>query len=227
MSCASFVRHVLLLIVCTPAIAPAQTHPLDPLTAAEIDAASGALRASSQFPDGGLFAALVLKEPPKNAVLAYAPGAAIPRQAFAVILDRKGNRTFEAVVDLPAARIASWIQVKAVQPVVLEAEYETLMRIVKADTRWQEAMRKRGIENLDDVQIDYWAVGQVAPRYQGRRLLRAVSYLKGTSTNFYGRPIEGVGVLVDMNAERVVEFVDTGSLPLPPPSQELDEKSTG
>ena len=227
MSYASFVRHVLLLIVCTPAIAPAQTHPLDPLTAAEIDAASGAIRASSQFPDGGLFAALVLKEPPKNAVLAYAPGAAIPRQAFAVILDRKGNRTFEAVVDLPAARIASWIQVKAVQPVVLEAEYETLMRIVKADTRWQEAMRKRGIENLDDVQIDYWAVGQVAPRYQGRRLLRAVSYLKGTSTNFYGRPIEGVIALVDMNAEKVVELVDNGVRPLPPPSQEFDEKSTG
>ena len=71
-------------------------------------------------------------------------------------------------------------------------------------------MRKRGINEFDEVQIDYWAVGQVAPQYQGRRLLRAVSYFKGDSTNFYGRPIEGVGVLVDMNAEKVVEFVDTG-----------------
>jgi primary-amine oxidase len=213
----------LLLLVCAPVIAAAQ-HPLDPLTAAEIDAAAGAVRESSQFPAEGLFATLVLKEPPKSAVLA---GTAVPRQAFAVILDRKGSRTFEAVVDLPAARVASWSEVKGVQPVVLEAEYETLVRIVKADTRWQEAIRKRGIENLDDVQIDYWAVGQVAARYKGRRLLRAVSYLKGSSNNFYGRPIEGIGVLVDMNAERVAEFIDTGTLPLPPPSQELDEKSTG
>ena len=47
------------------------------------------------------------------------------------------------------------------------------------------------------------------------------------STNFYGRPIEGVGVLVDMNAERVVEFVDTGAVPLPPASLELDGTSIG
>ena len=211
----------------TPAIALAQAHPLDPLTAAEIDTAAGALRASSQFPADGLFATLVLKEPDKLTVLGYTPGASISRQAFAVILDRRGNRTFEAIVDLPAARIASWTEVKGVQPVVLEAEYETLVRIVKADTRWQEAMRARGIQNLDDVQVDYWAVGQVAPGFQGRRLLRAVSYLKGTQTNFYGRPIEGIGVLVDMTAERVVEFIDTGRVPLPPPSQEFDEKSTG
>ena len=88
-------------------------------------------------------------------------------------------------------------------------------------------MRKRGIDNFDQVQVDNWAAGQVAPRFQGRRLLRAVSYFKGDSTNFYGRPIEGVVALVDMNAEKVVEFVDTGVRPLPPPSQELDEKSTG
>ena len=184
MSCASFVCRVLLLIVCTPAIALAQTHPLDPLTAAEIDAVSGALRASSQFPDGGQFAALVLKEPPKNAVLAYAPGAAIPRQAFAVILDRKGNRTFEAVVDLPAARVASWTEVKGVQPVVLEAEYETLVRIVKADTRWQEAMRKRGIDDLDDVQIDDWAVGQVAPRSRDGACFARCPTSRATSDEF-------------------------------------------
>ena len=30
-----------------------------------------------------------------------------------------------------------------------------------------------------------------------------------------------------MNAEKVVEFIDSGVVPLPPPSQELDEKSTG
>ena len=63
-------------------------------------------------------------------------------------------------------------------------------------------MRKRGIAKLDDVQIDYWAVGQVDPKYHGRRLLRAVSYFKGASTNFYGQPIEGVGLLVDMGIHR-------------------------
>jgi len=205
----------------------AQRHPLDALIAAEIDAAAGILSAAPQFPEGALFATIVLKEPAKRDVLAYSPGAPTARQAFAVILDRRRNRTFEAVVDLGTSRIVSWTPIAGVQPVVLEAEYDALVRVVKADTRWQNAMRKRGITDFDQVQIDYWAVGQVAPQYQTRRLLRAVAYLKGSATNFYGRPIEGVGVLVDMTAEKVVEFVDTGAVPLPPASQELDEKSTG
>lgn len=210
-----------------PSTGAAQLHPLDPLSAAEITAATGLLRAAPQFPAGALFASLVLKEPPKADVLAHAGGAPASREAFAVILDRKRNRTFEATVDLQATRLVSWTEIKGVQPVVLEAEYETLVRVVKSDARWQAAMRKRGIENLDDVQIDYWAVGQVAARHQTRRLLRAVSYLKAGSINFYGRPIEGVGVLMDMAAEQVVEFLDTGAVPIPAASQELDEKSTG
>ena len=219
--------YLLVIETPRPAAQAEQRHPLDPLTEAEINAAVGVLSAAPGYPDNALFATIVLKEPAKSEVLSYAPGRATARQAFAVILDRRQNRTIEAVVDLEATRVASWSEVKGVQPVVLEAEHEVLVRVVKSDARWLESMRKRGINNPDDVQIDYWAVGQVAPQYQSRRLLRAVSYFKGNSTNFYGRPIEGVGVLVDMNAERVVEFVDTGALPLPPASQELDEKSTG
>ena len=49
-------------------------------------------------------------------------------------------------------------------------------------------MRKRGITDLTEIQLDNWAVGQVAPQHQGKRLLRAVSYYKGKQTNFYGRP---------------------------------------
>ncbi len=144
----------------------------------------------------------MLKEPAKTDVLRHTPGQPIARQAFAVILDRRRNRTFEAVVDLNTSRLVSWIEVKGVQPVVLEAEYDTFVNVVKGDARWQQAMRKRGIDDFDEVQIDFWAVGQVAPQYQTRRLLRAVSYLKGDASNFYGRPIEGIGVLVDMNADR-------------------------
>jgi primary-amine oxidase len=202
-------------------------HPLDPLTTVEIETAASALRASPQFPEAGLFATIVLKEPAKSEVLAYTAGSPIARHAFAIILDRRHNRTFEAVVDVKAPRIVSWTEVKGVQPAVLDAEYDVLVRIVKSDAQWQAAMRKRGIDDFDKVQIDNWAVGQVAAAFQKRRLLRALSYFKGESTNFYGRPIEGVVALVDMNAEKVVEFIDSGVVPLPPPSQELDEKSTG
>jgi primary-amine oxidase len=202
------------------------THPLDPLTAAEIAAAARIIRAAPQFPGDAVFAMLVLKEPPKAEVLVYQPGAAIRRQSFAVILDRPRNRTFEVVVDLTGGRIMSWTEVKGVQPAALESEYDTFVGVVKGDTRFRDAMLKRGIKDLDEVQVDFWAVGQVAPQFQTRRLLRAVAYFKGGGSNFYSRPIEGVGALVDMNSERVVEFFDTGVVPIPAGS-ELDEQSTG
>ncbi|MGH9966890.1 MAG: primary-amine oxidase [Pyrinomonadaceae bacterium] len=202
-------------------------HPLDPLSAEEIKAAAKVLKESGQFPEEALFSTIVLKEPLKNSVLAFKPGAQFGRQAFSVILDRKRNRTFEAVVDLKTNRLISWSEAKGIQPLVMDAEFKVLPDIVKADSRWQAAMRKRGIQDFDKVQIDGWAIGQVAAAHQGSRLLRALSYFKGDSINFYGQPIEGVVALVDMNKGQVVEVVDSGVLPLPPPSQELDEKSTG
>lgn len=202
-------------------------HPLDPLTSDEIKAAAGVITALPQFPEGSLFSTIVLKEPSKTEVLTHKSGASLSRQAFAVILDRKGNRTFEAVVDLKQGRLLSWEHIKGVQPLVTGSEFEALPAVVKADARWQEAMRKRGIRDFEKVQIDGWAVGQVAKTHEGVRLLRALSYFKGDAVNFYGQPIEGVVALVNMNTNKVIEVVDTGVVPLAPPSQQLDEQSTG
>jgi primary-amine oxidase len=220
--------HLLLVSTLGAQAASAQAvHPLDPLTPDEIKAAAAAIIGLPQFPAGSLFSTIVLKEPPKNEVLSYKSGVPVTRQAFAVILDRKGNRTFEAAVDLKASRLISWKQVKGVQPLVMESEFEVLPDIVKGDSRWQEAMRKRGINDFDKVQIDGWAVGQVAGAHEGARLLRALSYFKGEDVNFYGQPIEGVVALVNMNTNKVIEVVDTGLVPLAPRSQQLDETSTG
>ncbi len=222
-----FLAVFLLLGFAAGSLAAQVRHPLDPLTAEEITAAAGILRASPQFPRGAAFSTIVLREPDKDAVLGFRPDAPAARQAFAVVLDRRGNRTFEADVDLEARRLVSWRTVEGVQPLVMAIEYEELPGIVKADPRWRAAMRRRGIRDLDEVQIDGWAVGEVPPAHRGKRLLRALAYLKGGSVNFYGRPVEGVVALVDMSAGRVLEVEDTGVVPVAPASQELDERSTG
>ena len=130
-------------------------------------------------------------------------------------------------MDVRTGRVISWTPIKGVQPLVLAGEYDEVAKIVKADARWQAAMRRRDITDFEKVQVDTWAVGQVPAALQGNRLFRALSYFKGDQLNFYGRPIEGVVAIVNMNTEQVVEVVDTGVVPLPPPSQEFDEKSTG
>ena len=208
-------------------VTTAQTsHPLDPLNAGEISSAVRTLRNTPGFPKAGLFSTVVLNEPPKEEVMTYMFGKSFRREAFAVVYDRINNKTFEAVVNLRNSKVDSWKEIPGVQPLVFVEEYDAVPVIVKADPQWQAAMRKRGITDFSKIQIDTWAAGQVDPKYSGR-LLRALSYLKDGQVNFYGRPIENVVVLVDMNTRKVLEVIDTDVLPIPPPSQEFDQGSVG
>ena len=218
---------LLLLFLLASSLAFGQaTHPLDPLSATEIDAAAKVLRDSKTFPATGMFSTIQLNEPPKDEVLRFAPGASFRREAFSIILDRERNKTLEAVVDLRANKLISWKEIPGVQPLVLSGEYDVVDELVRADPRWQGAMRKRGITNLDDVAVDGWAVGKVDPKFTGR-LLRGLSYFKGSSANYYGRPVEGVVAIVNMNTRKVVDVTDTGVVPISATSQDFDEQSVG
>jgi primary-amine oxidase len=202
------------------------THPLDPLDQSEIARTVKILQSKPDFPKTALFSTIHLNEPPKNEVLDFKAGSAFRREAFAIIFDRVQNKTYEAVVSLGANKVTLWKPIEGVQPLVFFGEYETVQKIVKADKRWQEAMRKRGITDFDKVAVDGWAAGELDPRFTGR-LLRGLTFLKGDSVNYYGRPIEGVTVLVNMNTQKVVELIDTGVVPIAKHSQDFDEKSIG
>ena len=54
-------------------------HPLDPLSAEEITAAADILRREQQLTDRWRFASIELREPSKETVKAFTPGAAITR----------------------------------------------------------------------------------------------------------------------------------------------------
>jgi Cu2+-containing amine oxidase len=59
-------------------------HPLDPLSAEEIDAAVAVLRDAGDADANTRFALVSLDEPDKPAVLAWRPGQPFPRKAFVV-----------------------------------------------------------------------------------------------------------------------------------------------
>lgn len=203
-----------------------QTHPLDPLTSAEITATIKALKAAPDFPKKALFSTVTLKEPAKDEVLQFKPGMPLLRQSFAIVYDQDNDKTYETVVDLASKKLISWKNIPGVEPLVFDVEYAALDSIVKLDPRWQAAMRKRGISDFTKVQTDGWAAGPYDPKYGGR-LLRGVAYYKGDQVNFYGRPIEGVVALVNMNTYKVVDVTDNNVLQIPPPSREFSEKGIG
>ena len=208
---------------------PKVSHPLDPLTPQEIRAVVTVLKSHPELPAGVLFPSIALHEPSKDIVSGFKPGSPIHRQAFALIFDRRGNRSFEAIVDLRRRTVTSFKQIDGAQPAITFQEMDNVPALVRADPAWQTAIRKRGITNFADVHVDPWAPGLLDPKTEPRtiRWARALSYVKGRSKNVYARPIEGVVAVVNLTEMRVDRVIDQEVLPLPPQSADLDERAIG
>src|SRR5262249_56367467 len=83
-------------------------HPLDPLTAEEVEAAADILRAQRHLADTARFVFVTLNEPDKATVLGFQPEQPIDRQAFVILRERAEHKTFEAVVSITAGEGRSW-----------------------------------------------------------------------------------------------------------------------
>jgi primary-amine oxidase len=202
-----------------PAIVKVQKvepHPLDPLSPEEITMAVQVVRDSRKVDDKAFFALIARSEPTKSVASGYKPGDTFPREAFLVLLDRPAGRTFECRVDLRAKKILALDERPGVQPQVLGEEYFSATALIRKDSRWQAAMRKRGLTEaqFNEVFLDTWAAGFV-PGREGQRLLRAIAYHRGKSRNPYHQVIEGVIALVDMTRGEVVEVLDDDNVPIP------------
>src|SRR2546429_4813826 len=83
-------------------------HPLDPLTPAEIEAASSTLKRARGLADSARFVYVTLREPPKEVVLSFRDGDPIDREAFVLLRERSDRKTYEAVVSISAGGEGGW-----------------------------------------------------------------------------------------------------------------------
>jgi Cu2+-containing amine oxidase len=96
-------------------------HPMDALTPEEIKQAAKILKDSGVAHDGALFPIVVLREMPKDYVLAWKPNDPIERQAF--VISRENDETTESVVDIDAGRVLSHKAVPGAQPMITDGEW--------------------------------------------------------------------------------------------------------
>ena len=182
--CSLAVVALLVLTAMRNAAGDAATHPLDPLSEAEINAVRTVLRADGKVDDDTRYPMVTLMEPPKAEVLAWKAGDPIPRHASAVV--KKGPQTFEAVIDLTGGKVESWKQVEG-QPSILLEEFTGAGEIVKSNPGWQAAMRKRGFESFDQIiclpaTSGYYGIADE----EGRRVVRLICFDKaGGTQNFW------------------------------------------
>lgn len=190
-------------------------HPLDALTSAEITSAIGLLRESKRTTEATRYVTVTLIENAKDSVLAWQPGQPFERHARVVFL--QAGRLHEADVNLRRGAIESVAEVKGREPAILFEEFLGASEIVKKDERWRAAMRKRGYTRYDDIICAPLTVGSVIdPKYGGMRLLNVPCFDRaGAVNNIYGRPIENLLAVVDVEAHRVLEVIDLGKVAVP------------
>jgi len=212
------------------------SSPLDPLTADEITAAAGAVRAAEQFSSlsGRIrFITIELREPPKQDVLAWSAGErqqALPREAFVVLLDQGDGATHEIVVSLDEpVGVRSWSRLEGVQPLAVVAELAEAEEFVRLHPEFQEGLRRRGITDFDNVQIDAWPAGNFGySDEEGLRLARCVAFIRDRpGDNEWAHPVDGLIALVDLNRLEMLWVKDYGVVPVPPEPGNFDVESAG
>ena len=192
-------------------------HPLDPLTAGEVEETTRILSASGRLNPRVRIMAYSLLEPAKDVVLTFQPGELVPRKVFVVMRDHERRLTIEAVVSLAEETITSWRERQDVQPALTYPEVFAAQQAVLGDAVFQEAMSRRGISDLSSVVIYPWTAGYRGPEdaaTQGRFIRMEVALAEGPEDNYYAHPVEGVIATIELDTMSV-QIEDHGIVPVP------------
>jgi primary-amine oxidase len=200
---------------------PDARHPLDPLSPDEIRLAVETVRKERRLPEGARFVTATLNEPSKEAILHARPGAAVPREAFLVLLDNATGKGYEAVVNLTSAKVARLDALPdGVQPPVMIDEFADCEEAARRSPEFRAALKKRGVDDVGLVMVDAWSAGHYGNEPEadrGKRLVRALSWVRSApEDNGYARPVEGVVAVIDLNRKEVLRVEDYGVVPLAP-----------
>ncbi|MFI7228187.1 primary-amine oxidase [Nonomuraea angiospora] len=195
-------------------------HPLDPLTAQEIDEVRRILMQQGLLTDTARVSYLGLEEPPKGEVLAYEPGAPVARRARAFLLDLATETAEDVIVAISAGTVEERRPIDPVtdgQVPMLDEEHALVRRVLREDPAWAEALRRRGIEDPAGVYLAALSAGNFGlPKEKGRRVARVLAHLMPTPESLpWAHPVDGLVAYVDLVKGEVMEIVDTGPQPIP------------
>jgi primary-amine oxidase len=211
------------------AIVTTVRHPLAPLTADEISAACHILKESGLVDPDVRIAYVALAEPPKAAVVVW-DGSPFPRHVDCITYDRARRLTQWCTVSLDAAVVVGVTDRPGEHVPILMEEWDANGAAIKADPRWQAAVQRRGVTDLDRVQIDPWPASHfdLDVDATGRRLGRGVAYVTETpGDNAYAHPIENLVAVVDRDTGEVVDIDEGEVVPVPTAHGRYDPASVG
>ncbi len=194
-------------------------HPLEPLSASEVQQVVSLLRQFGKVTSGTRFVSISLWEPDKALVHRSNGLGTADREAFVVLFENATNSCYEASLSLTRQLLLSWQHVPGVQPTMTCDEMTECEQAVLASAEFKAALKRHcGIDDTSLVMVDIWSAGNYGdPEDGSRRLARPLCFLRTDPTdNGYARPIEGLRPVVDLNSMEVLRVEEHGVWPLPP-----------
>jgi primary-amine oxidase len=202
------------------------THPLDAVSAAEIEQVREILVASGRLMETTHVVYVGLDEPDKAEVLA---GSASERRFRVLLIEDADHTSHDLVVSLHAGEVVSAALLdvaKSGQLPVLDSEFEMVEALLSTDERWLAALAARGLD-VANVRVAPLSAGSYLDEYPdetGRRILRGLAFVQHhAADSAWARPIDGLVAYLDTMNRTVDRVIDTGVVPLPAESGNYDD----
>ena len=194
------------------------THPLDQITSEEINKAVDLCKSHQDFCEETVFISISLIEPDKD-LLRKGSDVKLSRKLKIRGIDSNSDGGFVSILDISNNKIISLDRVSNDAQVTYSmAEVFMAQELTKANKDYQEALEKRGITDLELIQIDPWPAGGIVHETiePGHRAFKTISFLKeNKSDNAYAKPINGIISHVDLTLKKVTCVEDHGVVELP------------
>ncbi|OAA44209.1 copper amine oxidase [Metarhizium rileyi] len=155
-------------------------HPLDPLSAAEIQAAINVVRETHQNVN---FHVVSLHEPRKASMtqwLAERSSTTKPPRVADVSVIAPGGKVGDGLVDLGKRQIIQWEWVKGRQPIITVEELQRVEQVIRSDANVMKQCEISGIsrEEMHKVYCDPWTIGYDERFGSNVRLQQALMYFR-------------------------------------------------
>lgn len=193
--------------------AQSNPHPLDPLSWQEYWTVLETLQEAGNLDGDTRFSHINMVPPDKQSVWNWDGIGSIPRMAYATV--HQGPDTYKANVDLKNRKLASWKKLEGIQPTWLGEEFGKMSDLAKEHPEFIEAMKKRGYEDLSLIDIFFGPPGYFGTDEEiGRRIAHGHVSDPSGYRNSWGRNIEGVTIVADMNKMEILRVVDEEIVPV-------------